>query len=330
MRENGDGPGTTSDGVQRAAWFPLPGVRIGHAHDLRARTGCTVVLTPEGAAAGVDVRGSAPGTRETDLLDPVNLVQEVHGVLLAGGSAFGLAAADGVMRYLEERGYGLDVGVGRVPIVPGAVLFDLAVGDGSRRPDAVMGYAACEAAREVPERGRVGAGAGATVGKALGHLRAMDGGLGTAAVQLPGGLVVAAVVAVNAVGHVVDPATGEILAGPLGEDGKPLDTLAVWNTGPGFGVLLPGTNTTIGVVVTNARMSKVQAKKVATMAHDGLARVIRPAHTMYDGDALFALAVGGVTAPVDLVGAWAAETVAAAVLDGVRQSASNGGAGRGD
>ncbi|MDI3257701.1 MAG: P1 family peptidase [Kyrpidia sp.] len=320
----------SSGGVERAAWFPLPGVRVGHAHDLRARTGCTVILAPEGAVAGVDVRGSAPGTRETDLLDPVNLVQEVHGVLLAGGSAFGLAAADGVMRYLEERGYGLDVGVGRVPIVPGAVLFDLAVGDGSRRPDAAMGYAACETAREVPERGRVGAGAGATVGKVLGHPRAMDGGLGTAAVRLPGGLIVGAVVAVNAVGHVMDPATGEILAGPRGEDGRPLDTVAVWSAGQGPGALLPGTNTTIGAVVTNARLTKVQANKVAAMAHDGLARVIRPAHTMYDGDTLFAVASGGVAAPVDLVGLWAAEMVAEAVLDGIRQGATAGGAGQAD
>ncbi|CAB3396044.1 putative enzyme [Kyrpidia spormannii] len=222
-------------------------------------------------------------------------------MLLSGGSAYGLAAADGVMRFLEERGYGLDVGVGRVPIVPAAVLFDLAVGSATRRPDAAMGYAACEAALTVPRRGRVGAGTGATVGKALGYERAMDSGLGTAAVRLPGGLIVAALMAVNAVGHVVDPETGQVLAGPKGKDGRPLDTLA--------------TNTTIGAVVTNARLNKAQANKIAAVAQDGLARVIRPAHTMYDGDTIFALATGELEAPVDVVGAFAAEVVAQAILD---------------
>ncbi|CAB3395232.1 P1 family peptidase [Kyrpidia spormannii] len=235
-------------------------------------------------------------------------------MLLSGGSAYGLAAADGVMRFLEERGYGLDVGVGRVPIVPAAVLFDLAVGSATRRPDAAMGYAACEAALTVPRRGRVGAGTGATVGKALGYERAMDSGLGTAAVRLPGGLIVAALMAVNAVGHVVDPETGQVLAGPKGKDGRPLDTLALWGEGPSGG-LLPGTNTTIGAVVTNARLNKAQANKIAAVAQDGLARVIRPAHTMYDGDTIFALATGELEAPVDVVGAFAAEVVAQAILD---------------
>ncbi|MDI3327882.1 MAG: P1 family peptidase [Alicyclobacillaceae bacterium] len=311
-------------GIERAPWFPVRGVKVGHAADFRARTGCTVVLSPEGAVGGVDVRGSAPGTRETDVLHPVNLVDTVHAVVLTGGSAYGLAAADGVMRYLEERGYGLDVGVGKVPIVPAAVLFDLAVGDGRRRPDAGMGYAACEAAREVPERGSVGAGTGATVGKVLGHSRAMSGGIGTAAVRLPGGLVVGAVVAVNALGHVQDPLTGRILAGPLGEDGRPVDALLAMAAARRRPPFLPGTNTTIGVVVTNARLTKPGANKVAAMAHDGLARVIRPAHTLYDGDTLFVLATGEIPAEVDLVGGWAAEAVAEAILDGVRQAAGAG------
>ncbi|ADG07653.1 P1 family peptidase [Kyrpidia tusciae] len=315
MTASGRSDGFAGGKIERGAWFEIPGVRVGHAQDPVARTGCTVVLVPEGAAGGVDVRGSAPGTRETDLLDPVNLVQQVHAVVLSGGSAYGLAAADGVMRFLEERGYGLDVGVGRVPIVPAAVLFDLAVGSAIRRPDAAMGYAACEAAREVPERGRVGAGAGATVGKALGYERAMDGGLGTAAVRLPGGLIVAALMAVNAVGHVVDPETGRVLAGPKGKDGRPLDTLALWGEGAVPGGLLPGTNTTIGAVVTNARLNKAQANKIAAVAQDGLARVIRPAHTMYDGDTIFALSTGEVEASVDVVGAFAAEVVAQAILD---------------
>jgi len=313
----------------------VPGIRAGHATDPVGLTGCTVVLCEKGAIGGVDQRGGAPGTRETDLLRPLHLVQEVHAVLLAGGSAFGLAAAEGVMRYLEEKGVGFDARVARVPIVPAAILFDLDLGDPGARPDAAMGYAACQAATDGPvAEGNVGAGTGATVGKILGPGRAMKSGLGSAAVPLGGGLVVGALVAANPFGDVVDPSTGEILAGArkLRSD-EPADTLAVMRSmvskaGPRFASFdRPRTtsNTVIGVVATNARLTKEEANKVAQMAQDGIARAVRPAHTMFDGDTLFALATGGKRADVNLVGAYAAEVVAQAVVRAARAAEGAGG-----
>ncbi|HEY8477098.1 MAG TPA: P1 family peptidase [Chloroflexota bacterium] len=298
----------------------VPGLLVGHDTNLEAATGCTVVLCEEGAVGGVDVRGAAPGTRETDVLRPGHLVSQVHAVLLTGGSAFGLDAAAGVMRYLEERGRGFLVGHVRVPIVPAAVIFDLLVGDATVRPDAAAGYRACQAASRGPiAEGTVGAGTGATVGKLFGPTGATKGGLGTASLRLPDGLVVGAIVVVNAVGDVVDPQTGRIVAGARRPEGGFLDAMAQlrlgWLPGPGAAA-----NTTIGVVATNARLDVAQCRRVASMAHDGLARTIRPVHTMHDGDTLFALATGHWQGNADVtrVGALAAEAVAEAVLRAVR------------
>jgi L-aminopeptidase/D-esterase-like protein len=305
----------------------VPGIRVGHATDLMGLTGCTVVLCEKGAVGGVDQRGGAPGTRETDLLRPMHLVQEVHAVLLAGGSAFGLVAADGVMRYLEERGVGFDTRVAKVPIVPAAILFDLDLGDPQARPDAAMGYAACQAASNGPvAEGNVGAGTGATAGKILGPGQAMKSGLGRAAVNLGSGLVVGALVAVNPFGDVVDLQTGTILAGVrkrrLGRSAtseEPADTLAVMRSLVGKTALsFASSNTVIGVVATNARLTKEQTNKVAQMAQDGIARAIRPAHTLFDGDTIFALSTGSKRADVNLVGAYAAEVVAEAIARAAR------------
>ena len=298
------------------------GIRVGHAEDPAALTGCTVVLTEEGMVCGVDVRGSAPGTRETDLLAPINLVQEVHAVVLCGGSAFGLDAATGVMAYLEEQGKGLDTGAARVPIVPAAVLYDLAVGDPKVRPNWEMGYRAClNASTDVPV-GNVGAGIGATVGKALGISRAMKAGIGTASVQLSCGLVVGAIIAVNAFGHIVDPNSKEILVGPRLNDGTIADTIELLRQGGSERNTPPGINTTIGVVATNAKLSKTKATKVAQMAHDGYARTTFPAHTTLDGDTLFVFASGEIQASVDFVGALAANVVAEAIVRGVTAATS--------
>ena len=303
----------------------VAGLRVGH-HTLTARaTGCTVVLCPEGATCGVDVRGAAPGTRETDLLRPDNLVEQVHAVLLSGGSAFGLDAAGGVMRWLEEQGHGFAVGHARVPIVPAAVLFDLWHGDPRVRPDAASGHAACAAASSTPPaQGNVGAGAGAAVGKLFGFERAMKGGIGTASLRV-GAVSVAALVAVNAVGDVVDPRSGRVVAGARTADGAALlDSMAALLRGELPARALAGMATTIGVVATDARLSKAQANKLATMAHDGLAHSIRPVHTMTDGDTLFALATGASGRPGEMtvLGALAAEVVARAVLNAVRAACS--------
>lgn len=304
----------------------VPGIRVGHSTSRRRPTGCTVVLCEEGAVGGVDVRGAAPGTRETDLLDPLNLVEQVQAIVLSGGSAFGLDTATGVVRYLEERGRGFATPAGRVPIVPAAVLYDLQLGDARIRPDAAAGYEACRLAVGGPlATGSVGAGAGATVGKLFGPARAMKGGIGTAALRLADGLVVGAIVAVNAVGDVVDPQTGRIVAGTRSRDGRRiLGALNAINQGEELPVLLGGTATTIGVVATNARLDKSRTTRVAQMAHDGLARSINPVHTQYDGDTIFALATGGLTAEVNatLVGILAAEVVARAVLQAVRTAKS--------
>lgn len=309
----------TADGLT-----DIPGLKVGHHTETRRPTGCTVVLAEAGATCGVDVRGGAPGTRETDLLDPVNTVSAVHAVVLSGGSAFGLETASGVVRYLEGRKIGFDVGVAKVPIVPAAILFDLQVGDPSIRPGAAAGYEAAQAASsDAVAEGSVGAGAGATVGKLLGLERAMKGGLGTASVRLPGGAVVAALVAVNAWGDVVDPATGRLVAGARTADGKALrGTMASLIEGEAPRAGFRGKSTSIGVVGTNVALTKAQATKVAQMAHDGLARTINPVHTPWDGDTLFALSAGSISLPVpDLqVGALAAEVVARAVLRAVRMA----------
>jgi L-aminopeptidase/D-esterase-like protein len=305
----------------------VSGIRVGHATDRDGLTGCTVVLCEKGAVAGVDQRGGAPGTRETDLLRPMHLVQEVHAVLLSGGSAFGLAAADGVVQYLEEHQVGFDARVARVPIVPAAILFDLDLGDAQARPDAALGYAACEAASDAPvPEGNAGAGTGARVGTALGGGRAMKSGLGSAAIPLGGGLVVGALMAVNAFGDVVDPRNGTILAGTrrLRSD-EPADTLALMKGMLGKLALRFASNTVIGVVATNARLTKEEANKVAQMAQDGIARAIRPAHTMFDGDTLFTLSTGRKRADVSLVGAYAAEAVAAAIVRAVKTAEGAGG-----
>ena len=299
----------------------VAGLSVGHFTDSRRPTGCSVVLAPQGAVAGVDVRGAAPGTRETELLSPLNAVQQVHAVLLSGGSAFGLDAAGGVMRWLEERGIGVAVGPARVPIVPAAILFDLWVGDPAIRPDAASGYAACAAASgAAPAEGNVGAGAGATVGKLFGIGRAMRGGLGSASVTVAG-FTVAAMVAVNAVGDVIDPRSGRPIAGARGADGAGLvGTMAALLRGELPATLQPGSATTLAIVATDALMTKAQANKIAQMAHDGLARTINPVHTMSDGDTVFALATGASARPGDvtLLGAVAAEVLATAVLRAVR------------
>lgn len=313
------GDRTAPEAAAAGGLTDVPGVKVGHFTETRRPTGCTVVLTEDGATCGVDVRGGAPGTRETALLDPVNTVAVVHGLLLSGGSAFGLDAATGVMRHLEERGVGFAVGAVRVPIVPAAILFDLAVGDAHIRPDAAAGYAASRSASngQVAE-GSVGAGTGATVGKLWGLARAMKGGIGTASIRLPGGLVVGALVAVNAVGDIVDPADGRLVAGARSADGRNLrGSMRALIAGDVPATLL-GSNTTIGVVATNASLTKAEATRVAQMAHDGLARTIQPVHTPWDGDTVFALATGGLAASELLVGALGAEVTARAILRAVR------------
>jgi L-aminopeptidase/D-esterase-like protein len=297
------------------------GLSVGHHTDARRPTGCTVVLTPQGAVAGVDVRGAAPGTRETELLSPLNAVEAVHALMLAGGSAFGLDAAGGVMRWLDERGHGVLVGAARVPIVPAAILFDLWLGDATIRPDAASGYAACEAASDAPvAQGNVGAGTGCTVGKLFGIECAMRGGLGSASITV-GGITVGALVAVNAIGDVLDPATGRVIAGARTADGSALrSTMAALRRGELPAPLQAGSATTLGIVATDAVLTKPQANKLAQMAHDGFARAINPVHTMTDGDTIFAVATGaaGRTANVTLIGALAAEVMATAICRAVR------------
>ncbi|MCC6298276.1 MAG: P1 family peptidase [Anaerolineales bacterium] len=313
------------------------GIEVGHAQDDEALTGCTVILCRKGAVAGVDVRGGAPGTRETDLLNPINLVQKVHAIVLAGGSAFGLDAASGVMRYLEENKIGFNTGAAKVPIVPSAILYDLNLGRADVRPDSAMGYrAASQASSAPPHEGNFGVGAGASVGKMFGNNLAMKAGVGTASMDVGGGVIVGALVAVNAFGDVVDPNTGEIVAGlrsgkigPLRVGGKNqfADTLAMMKKPLGRGILRLASrgNTVIGVVATNASLTKAQATKVAQMAQDGLARTIRPAHTMLDGDTIFALSTGTKKADVSAIGAFAAEALAEAIMRGVKTAKPAGG-----
>ena len=291
----------------------IEGIKVGHATDSTARTGCTVILCPAGATAGVDVRGAAPGTRETDALRSGRLVQKAHAVLLTGGSAFGLDAAGGVVEYLEAQNVGFPAGPVRVPIVPAAVIFDLGVGDANIRPDREMGYQACLNATDEPvAMGAVGAGTGATVGKAPG-VTSSPGGVGSACIRLDSGLIVAAIAVVNSLGNVVHPESGEILAGGKENGGFVDITERLLNAD-----IVHGTNTTIGVVATNATHSSAEVNRVAEMAHDGMARAIRPAHTMADGDTLFALATGAHTgSSLNTVGILAAEVVATAIVNAV-------------
>lgn len=297
----------------------VSGILVGSVENREALTGCTVILTgKQGCVCGVDVRGSAPGTRETDLLDPVNAVERVHAILLSGGSAYGLDAAAGVMQYLEEKQTGFAAGPTVVPIVPAAVLFDLPVGSYQVRPDKNMGYSACQAASEKVREGNAGAGMGATVGKIKGYQYCCKSGQGTSSVQLPDGLTVGALVAVNAFGDVVDPDTGAIAAGARSDDGKSF---------PGTTRILQGvkeidpfkqiTNTTLAVVASNARLSKNQTTKIAQMAHNALARTIDPVHTMFDGDTIFALSTGKMDADVNVVGTMAVQALQQAVLRAV-------------
>jgi L-aminopeptidase/D-esterase-like protein len=311
--------------MDRSAITDVAGIEVGHFTDPRRPTGCTVVIAREGAIAGVDVRGAAPGTRETDQLAPTNLVDRVHGILLAGGSAWGLDAATGVVRWLEEQGVGFPVGPVLLPIVPGAVLFDLLVGDATIRPDAAAGYGACESASaSAPAAGNVGGGAGAVVGKIFGIERAMKGGIGTASVTVDG-VTVGALIACNALGDVIDPQSGLPIAGARTTDGKALvDTRRALLRGEAPKPLLAGTNTTIGVIATDAVITKAQASRLATMGHDGLARSINPVHTMSDGDTLFALGTGraGKSPGMMVLGTMAAEVVALAVVRAVRAARS--------
>ena len=313
------------------------GIEVGHAQDDEALTGCTVILCRKGAVAGVDVRGGAPGTRETDLLNPINLVQKVHAIVLAGGSAFGLDAATGVMHYLEEKKIGFNTGAARVPIVPSAILYDLNIGRADVRPDSAMGYrAAAAASSEAPSEGNVGVGTGATVGKMFGMTLAMKSGLGTASMNIGGGILVGVLVAVNAWGDVVDPQTDDVIAGLRSGKAGPLrvgrkdyfaDTLSMMKSPIGRGLLGFATraNTVIGAVATNASLNKAQATKVAQMAQNGIARTIRPAHTMLDGDVIFALSTGRKKSDASTIGAFAAEVMAEAVVRAVKMAGPAGG-----
>ena len=308
----------------------VPGVRVGHYTDLDNATGCTVILCEGGAVGGVDVRGSAPGTLGTDSLAPTALVERVHAVVLSGGSAFGLNTISGVVSYLEEKGVGIEFGNATIPIVSGAILFDLGIVRGDVRPGPDEGRAACLAASSGSvEEGSVGAGTGATVAKLLGRDRGLKGGIGTSGLDLGDGLVVGAIVAVNAVGGIVDPETSEIVAGPLDDDGVTmLDSMKVI-TSPGFGETAPraGQNTTIGIVATNATLTKSQANKLADVSHDGLAMAVRPAHLMSDGDTMFALATGGHEAEANMnrLCAAAALCTSRAIVRAVRKATGLGG-----
>ena len=317
-------PAATSGQSPTAAYnntlTAVSGLKVGHITLSDRPTGCTVVLAGDGVVAGVDVRGAAPGTRDTELLAPENVVEKVHAIVLAGGSAFGLDAASGVMRWLEEHQVGFQFGGARVPIVPAAILFDLGVGNPSIRPTADCGYRAAAAATNARvAEGSIGAGAGATVGKLRGMTHAMKGGVGSASIELNSGLIVAALVVVNSVGDVVDPSTGQIVAGARADDGTFADARRLLRAGlrePGK----PGEQTTLAIVATNAPLTKTQATKVAQMAHDGFARAIYPVHTQVDGDTVFALATGTHPTPPNmlLIGALAADVTAQAIVSAVK------------
>lgn len=315
----------------------VPGIRVGHAQNDEALTGCTLILPPKGSIGGVDQRGGAPGTRETDLLSPMHLVSEIHAILLTGGSAYGLDAASGVMSYLEENDIGFSTNAAKVPIVPAAVIYDLDIGRSDIRPDKKMGYQACvSSTNEMSLEGNIGAGTGARIGNIFGIKSAMKSGLGTAAMEIQPGLFVGALIVVNAFGDVLDMHTGEILAGArsidlmglkLGSQGYFANTLETMRTRIGSSILKfsSGKNTIIGVIATNGRFNKEEINKIAQMAHNGIARVIRPAHTMLDGDTLFAIATNKKKAEVNLIGAFAAEVTAIAINRAVRAALPAGG-----
>ncbi len=315
----------------------VPGLSVGHAQNEDALTGCTVILCPPGTVGGVDQRGGAPGTRETDLLRPMHLVNEINAILLTGGSAFGLDAAAGVMQFLVEKGIGYNTGVAKVPIVPAAVLYDLDMGQSSIRPDKEMGYQACiNATSPNVIQGNVGAGTGAKVGNLFGIRSAMKSGIGTASIEIQPGLFVGALFAVNAFGDVLDHQTGKIIAGTrsqqiagikVGTESYFADTLETMRTWIGSGILkfMSMQNTVIGVVATNAKCNKEEINKIAQMAQDGIAKTIRPAHTMLDGDTIFSLATNKKRADINLVGAFAASVTALAINNAVRSAKSAGG-----
>ncbi|MTI68024.1 MAG: P1 family peptidase [Firmicutes bacterium] len=297
----------------------IEGIKVGHADDLEGMTGCSVIICEKGATAGVDVRGSAPGTRETDLLKSEKLVDKVHAVILSGGSAFGLDAASGVMKYLEDKNVGFDVGVTNVPIVTSAVIFDLNIGNHKIRPNFNMGYKACLNAKENENRqGNIGVGLGATVGKILGPEKAMKSGLGSASIKL-GDLIVSALVCVNSYGDVYDYKTNELLAGAIDENNNLINSykyMKKHRVSSGF----PNKNTTIGVIATNGELTKPQANKVSQMAQNGLARSINPIHTMFDGDSVFTLATGKVKEGISLIGTLASEVMSMAISNGVKSA----------
>ncbi|MGE7793667.1 P1 family peptidase [Lysinibacillus fusiformis] len=297
----------------------VPGIKVGHRENEEGITGCTALLMEGGAVCGVDVRGSAPGTRETDALDPINEIDRVHGICLSGGSAFGLDAATGVMQFLEERGIGVDAGVAKIPIVPSAVLFDLFIGDPQARPTALMGYEAAKAAQVGSfQNGNIGAGYGATVGKLAGPDFAMKGGLGSASIAGKDGLIAGAIVAVNAVGDVKNPNTRQILAGARNpQTGQWLDCCAYLEE-HAQSEALAGTNTTIGVVALNAKLTKAEAKKIAQLTQNALARTIYPVHTMLDGDTIFVLGTGEQTFALDYLGHLATKVMEEAILAGIQ------------
>lgn len=300
----------------------VPGIRVGHASDFEAKTGCTVILCEEGAVAGIDVRGTAAGTRQTDSLSPLHLVNEVHAVCLAGGSAFGLDAGGGVAKFLEEQGKGLGLANVRVPIVPTAIIFDLFFGDSKVRPDKDMAYQACrDCSSEKVKEGSVGVGTGATVGKLYTVRQAMKGGVGTASAKLPGGIIVGALAVVNAFGDVIDASKGEIIAGArVAPDSLELANSAERIKEEVQGEFLPGEATTLGVIATNCRLSKQQAIRVAQMTQDGIARVVDPAHSIFDGDVTFTLSLGNENMDVNTIGRWGAELIGISVQRAVRKA----------
>lgn len=302
------------------------GILVGSAEDQTALTGCTVILTgKDGATCGVDVRGSGPGTRETDLLNPINMVEKVHAIVLSGGSAFGLDTACGVMDFLEERGIGFNVGPTVVPIVPAAVLFDLLIGDYKVRPDRHMGYLACENAGTLVKEGNYGAGTGASVGKIRGHQNCTKSGQGTYSITLKNGLTVGAIVAVNAFGDILDPKnSNNIIAGVRDDEGNIIGTNQAWREMADLNIRQSGLNTTIAVVASNAKLDKTKLTKVAQMAHNGLARVINPVHTMCDGDTVFALGTGEIEADVNVVGYLAQEVLAEAIIRAIETASTVG------
>jgi L-aminopeptidase/D-esterase-like protein len=314
----------------------VPGIKVGHAQDFDAITGCTVVICEKGAVAGVDQRGGAPGTRETDAIRPLHLVSKIQAVMLSGGSAFGLDAASGAMKYLEEKGIGFDAGVARVPIVPSAILFDLAIGKSNIRPDAAMGYQACiNASEEVVAQGCVGAGTGAIAGNALGPKQATKSGIGSASIDIGGGVIIGALIAVNPFGDVYDPSNGRILAGTrsiskglikIGEEPLFANTKSLMKTFLGKTALsfASSHNTVIGVVATNAALDREEANFLAQMAQDGFPLAIRPTHTLFDGDTLFALSTGSAHVDVNIIGTFAVDVVAKAIVNAVNNAVSLG------